>query len=368
MLMMDHLTHRGLARLAEKYGRIFRLKRGFSHTVAVLSPEMARQILRMGKLSVMKLFSRSVRDEVNSMVKSTAINSEYTKLFGAFNLAEFIPWLRFMDPNGLNTRLRTAPADLDHFIDKIVDDHLRNRKKIGDQNLNNDIVDEMLAFYSKEGKVNDDEDLHNAIMLTRDNIKAIIMDVMFGGLMLSNSWEDTDTFNLSRFMQDNNYEFLPFGSGRRSCPGMQLGLYAMEMALAHLLHWSKASNHTKQPAFEVCDSDPFSLENIIFKDDQQNKLHDSTCERTVGIINLVNTNHGDKDGEDESSLSKPPGFEGQRFEDMGHLLNKTSMMVVDWLLINNLVWREKFKGSHRSRKKKFRWRNMIRSQNHMGAR
>ncbi|XP_076934924.1 cytochrome P450 84A1-like [Bidens hawaiensis] len=420
MLMMDQLTHRGLARLAEKYGGIFHLKMGFSHTIAVSSPEMARQILQvqdhifanrpatiaityltynrvdmafadygpfwrqMRKLSVMKLFSRkraeswdSVRDEVDSMVKSTAVNSglpvnvgelvfglthdiiyraafgsisneskeefisilqEYTKLFGAFNLADFIPWLGFIDPAGLNTRLPVARAALDCFIDKIVDDHLRKEKKIDDQNVDNDMVDEMLAFYSEEGKVNEAEDLHNAIMLTRDNMKAIIMDVMFGGtetvasaiewamtelmhtpealkrvqqelasvvglerrveeadlekltyfkcvvketlrlhppipvalhkssqdttvmgyyipkgarVMVNayainrdkSSWEDPDAFNPSRFLQNgapdfkgSNYEFLPFGSGRRSCPGMQLGLYAMEMALAHLLH------------------------------------------------------------------------------------------------------------------------------------
>ncbi|KAJ0629716.1 putative cytochrome P450 [Helianthus annuus] len=118
MLMMDQLTHRGLAHLAEKYGGILHLKMGFSHTIAVSSPEMAREILQvqdhifanrpatiaityltydrvdmafadygpfwrqMRKLSVMKLFSRkraeswdSVRDEVDSMVKSTAVNS-----------------------------------------------------------------------------------------------------------------------------------------------------------------------------------------------------------------------------------------------------------------------------------------------------
>ena len=56
-------------------------------------------------------------------------------------------------------------------------------------------------------------------------------------------WANPDVFNPSRFLQTgtpdfkgSNFEFLPFGSGRRSCPGMQLGLYTMESALAHLLH------------------------------------------------------------------------------------------------------------------------------------
>ncbi|KAI7747846.1 hypothetical protein M8C21_015505 [Ambrosia artemisiifolia] len=419
MLMMDQLTHRGLASLAEKYGGLLHLKMGFSHTVAVSSAEMAKEVLQvqdnifsnrpvtiaisyltydcqdmafanygpfwrqMRKLCVMKLFSRkraeswdSVRDEVDSMIKITAASSgsavnlgelvfglthdiiyraafgsishegkeefikilqEYTKLFGAFNLADFIPWLGFIDPAGLNTRLPKARAALDGFIDKIIDEHLNKKKKI-DDDTENDMVDEMLAFYGEEGKINEGEDLQNAIRLTRNNIKAIIMDVMFGGtetvasaiewaltelmhtpeslkrvqqeladvvgldrrveesdfekltyfkcvvketlrlhppipLLLhqsseatevggyqipkgtrvmvnayavnrdKNAWENPNTFNPSRFLQSgapdfkgSNFEFIPFGSGRRSCPGMQLGLYALEMAVAHLLH------------------------------------------------------------------------------------------------------------------------------------
>ncbi|KAL8240372.1 hypothetical protein R6Q59_013727 [Mikania micrantha] len=425
MLMMDQLTHRGLANLAETYGGLLHLKMGFSHTVAVSSPEIARQVLQvqdsifsnrpatmaiayltydrqdmafanygpfwrqMRKLCVMKLFSRkraeswdSVRDEVDSMIKTTAASSgcpvnigelvfglthdiihraafgsishdgkeefisilqEYTKLFGAFNMADFVPWLGFIDLAGLNTRLPKARARLDGFIDKIIDEHLKKKVKKtrdddDDDDDDDDMVDEMLAFYSEEVNMNEGEELQKVIRLTRNNIKAIIMDVMFGGtetvasaiewaltelmhtpeslkrvqqelvdvvgldrrveesdfekltyfrcvikevlrlhppipLLLHQSseatevagyhipkgtrvmvngyavnrdksaWENPNTFNPSRFLQNgapdfkgSNYEFIPFGSGRRSCPGMQLGLYAMEMAVAHLLH------------------------------------------------------------------------------------------------------------------------------------
>lgn len=57
------------------------------------------------------------------------------------------------------------------------------------------------------------------------------------------SWVDPDTFKPYRFLKEgvpdfkgSNFEFIPFGSGRRSCPGMQLGLYALEVAVAHLVH------------------------------------------------------------------------------------------------------------------------------------
>ncbi|KAL4314849.1 Cytochrome P450 [Arachis hypogaea] len=34
----------------------------------------------------------------------------------------------------------------------------------------------------------------------------------------------------------SNFQFIPFGSGRRSCSVTQLRLYALELAVAHLLH------------------------------------------------------------------------------------------------------------------------------------
>ncbi|XP_055827908.1 cytochrome P450 84A1-like [Solanum dulcamara] len=341
---------------------------------------------QMRKLCVMKLFSRkraeswdSVRDEVDSMTRVVATSSglsvnigelvfgvakniiyraafgtcsnqgqdellkimqEFSKLFGAFNLADFIPWLRWADPQGLNTRIVKARASLDGFIDTIIDDHIQRKKvkNYNDESDNTDMVDELLAFYGEETKLNDSDDLQNALRLTRDNIKSIIMDVMFGGtetvasavewamaeLMASpedlkmvqqelanvvglhrkveeidienltflkcciketlrlhppiplliheatedatindhyipaksrvivnawaigrdkNSWEDSESFIPSRFLKEGvadfrggNFEFLPFGSGRRSCPGMQLGLYTFEMILARLLH------------------------------------------------------------------------------------------------------------------------------------
>ncbi|CAN1813942.1 Cytochrome P450 84A1 [Linum perenne] len=424
MLMMDQLTHRGLAKLAKQYGGIFHLKMGNLNMVTVSSPEVARQVLQvqdnifsnrpaniaisyltynrsdmafahygpfwrqMRKISVMKLFSRkravsweSVRDEVDCMVKTVGqaaaaaspinvgeliftltmnityraafgsknegqdefikILQEFSKLFGAFNIADFVPGLGWMDPSGLNTRLVNARCALDKFIDRIVDQHLEKKRRNGgvlSEDSVPDMVDELLVFYNDDAAPVADSSSADSLKLTKDNIKAIIMDVMFGGtetvasaiewamtelikspqdlkrvqqeltdvvgsdrrveesdfdkltffkctiketlrlhppipLLLHESaadtevsgyfvpkksrvminafaigrdpgsWSDPDSFNPARFLEEgmpdfkgNNFEFLPFGSGRRSCPGMQLGLYALELGVAHLLH------------------------------------------------------------------------------------------------------------------------------------
>ncbi|KAK8663966.1 hypothetical protein V6N13_083771 [Hibiscus sabdariffa] len=303
MLMMDRLTHRGLAKLARRYGGIFHLKMGYLHMVAISSPEMARQVLQFHD----NIFSNR--------------------------------------PATIAIRLEKARFALDKFIDAIIDDHIQKRKRYvngcdgggGGDDDDTNMVDELLAFYSEEAKANESDDL-NSIRLTRDNIKAIIMDVMFGGtetvasaiewalselmrnpkdmkrvqrelaevvgldrrmeesdldklpylkcciketlrlhppipLLLhetaeeavvagyriparlrvminawaigrdKDSWEDPESFKPSRFLKEGmadfkggDLEFIPFGSGRRSCPGMQLGLYALELGVGHLLH------------------------------------------------------------------------------------------------------------------------------------
>ncbi|XP_010527150.1 PREDICTED: cytochrome P450 84A1-like [Tarenaya hassleriana] len=343
---------------------------------------------QMRKICVMKLFSRkraeswaSVREEIGSMIQSITeqagspvnvgelvfaltrnityraafgsfardgqdefmkILQEFSKLFGAFDMAEFLPWLGWLYPRDFVKRLEKARGSLDSFIDNIIDEHMEKKRTrdINDDDGNDDMVDELMAFYSEEheqkGVKHDDS--QSLLRLTRDNIKALVMDVMFGGtetvasaiewamaelmkspkelkrvqqeltdviglnrpfnesdlenlpyfrcamketlrmhppipLLLHETsadtvvsgygipkdsrvminvwaigrdgsvWPDPDEFRPGRFLDSNSpdfkgsdFQFLPFGSGRRSCPGMQLGLYALELAVAHMLH------------------------------------------------------------------------------------------------------------------------------------
>lgn len=63
-------------------------------------------------------------------------------------------------------------------------------------------------------------------------------------------WDAPLTFNPHRFMEGplqevdvkgQNYQLIPFGSGRRMCPAVQMGMLTVHMAVASLLHafdWS----------------------------------------------------------------------------------------------------------------------------------
>ncbi|KAH9312470.1 hypothetical protein KI387_027505, partial [Taxus chinensis] len=62
-----------------------------------------------------------------------------------------------------------------------------------------------------------------------------------------NVWEDPLQFNPERFMgktidvKGQDFELIPFGTGRRGCPAISMGLSIVELALAELIHcfdWS----------------------------------------------------------------------------------------------------------------------------------
>ncbi|XP_059653802.1 cytochrome P450 71AU50-like [Cornus florida] len=66
-----------------------------------------------------------------------------------------------------------------------------------------------------------------------------------------NTWTDPEKFFPERFAGSSidvkglGYQLLPFGSGRRSCPGMQLGLTIVRLVVAQLVHcfdWKLPNN------------------------------------------------------------------------------------------------------------------------------
>ncbi|KAF8693337.1 hypothetical protein HU200_004317 [Digitaria exilis] len=92
--------------------------------------------------------------------------------------------------------------------------------------------------------------------VTREDVAVAGYDIPKGTLVLINvwtigrdpaQWEKPEEFTPERFIgteidvKGQDFELLPFGSGRRMCPGYNLGLKEVQLSLANLLHgftWS----------------------------------------------------------------------------------------------------------------------------------
>jgi len=102
-------------------------------------------------------FSRKYSDEdlrgFSAMVKESFL------LLGSFNIGDYIPYLDWMDLQGLNRRIKKLQKTQDQLFEKVIDEHVAQNNP----NAPRDLVDVLLAA-SADSK----------FQLSRDNIKAVL--------------------------------------------------------------------------------------------------------------------------------------------------------------------------------------------------
>ncbi|KAK9114845.1 hypothetical protein Syun_021642 [Stephania yunnanensis] len=256
---------------------------------------------------------------------------EMSELFGAFNLSDFVPFLRPFDLQGLVPRMKSLSKELDRKLMKIIEQHIQDTTTKQEGKDYKDFIDIMLSLMESNNE--------HEMQLDLDHIKAIVMDMIGAstdtsatailwifsellkhpnvrkqvqdevrniigmdrmveetdlvklkflnmaikeGLRLHpviplvyhenyekdvvvdnyfipkkariiinvwaigrdpNAWSDSaEEFDPSRFANSDievygqDFQLIPFGSGRRGCPGLQLGLRVVQLVLAQLLH------------------------------------------------------------------------------------------------------------------------------------
>ncbi|GJN36952.1 hypothetical protein PR202_gb25859 [Eleusine coracana subsp. coracana] len=312
--------------------------------------DLTRELIRLSNTSIIRMVAStvpgSVTDEAQELVKEVA------ELVGAFNVAEYIPVCRDWDMQGLGKRAADVHRRFDVLLEDLIrhkeeaaaaailDDDVCNKKKDARQ----DLLDILLEKAQDETA---------EVKLTRDNIKAFVIDVVTAGSDTSAAmvewmlaellnhpesmrkvqeeidavvghdrivseadlprlpylqavyketlrlhpaapiahrqsteeirtvhgggytvppqtavfinvwaigrdpafWEDPEAFRPERFMpggaaeglepRGQHFQFMPFGSGRRGCPGMGLALQSVPATLAALVQcfrWEKPAD------------------------------------------------------------------------------------------------------------------------------
>ncbi|KAH6819494.1 hypothetical protein C2S51_003097 [Perilla frutescens var. frutescens] len=99
---------------------------------------------------------------------------ELMELLGTISVGDFIPWLSWVDRvRGFDERLNKVAKEMEDFLEDVIHERLDNGKGkvVVDRNGNN-FVDIMLEIH-KENNPGDS--------ISRDSIKAIVMDILAGG-------------------------------------------------------------------------------------------------------------------------------------------------------------------------------------------
>ncbi|KAK9114861.1 hypothetical protein Syun_021658 [Stephania yunnanensis] len=106
-----------------------------------------------------------------------------------------------------------------------------------------------------------------------------------------NVWsENAEEFNPDRFVDvdmdihGRDFQFVPFGSGRRGCPGVQLGLTVVKLILAQLLH---CFNWELPNCISSCDLD--MKEKFALSMSRESPLLADACGTNIRQMNILGT-------------------------------------------------------------------------------
>ncbi|TKY55272.1 steroid 17alpha-monooxygenase or 17alpha-hydroxyprogesterone aldolase [Spatholobus suberectus] len=149
--------------------------------------------------------------------------------FTAFCVGDFFPSLGWVDVlTGQIPRFKATLRSLDIFFDHVIAEHkTKMKKRDDDQSGKKDFVDILLQL-EETGML--------GFELSQDNLKALLV-------RNPEFWDRPDEFLPHRFenshvdFKGQDLEFIPFGAGRRGCPGITFGVTVAEYALANLLYW-----------------------------------------------------------------------------------------------------------------------------------
>ncbi|KAH7528768.1 hypothetical protein FEM48_Zijuj05G0107200 [Ziziphus jujuba var. spinosa] len=182
------------------------------------------------------IFGKKSRDDRYNL---KGLAQELLSLVGAFNLADCVPILGVLDLQGLTKRMKKAGNFVDQVLENIISDHQQDTNP-----QHQDFVDESFRLHPIA-----------PLLVPRECIEDTIIEghwIPKKSRVMVNAWaighdpnvwsENVEEFYPERFIERNidlkghNFELLPFGSGRRMCPGMQSGLTIVRLVLAQLVH------------------------------------------------------------------------------------------------------------------------------------
>ncbi|XP_027066012.1 cytochrome P450 93A3-like [Coffea arabica] len=143
--------------------------------------------------------SRRCSENENEAADIKTIIHEIAELTGKFNVSDFIWFCKNLDLQGFKKRIRDAAERFDVMIEKIIEEHQETRTK---RRQNNDAGQQMKDLLDILLDISEDES--SDIRLTRENIKAFILDIFAAGTdtsAITLEWALSELINHPHIMQ-----------------------------------------------------------------------------------------------------------------------------------------------------------------------
>nr|GLL39072.1 geraniol 8-hydroxylase-like [Ipomoea trifida] len=167
---------------------------------------------------------------------------------GKPNLVDYFPFLEKFDPQGSRRRMTGYFTKVLNLFKDLVDQRLEERKVMGSKNV--DVLDSLLNISQERPEEIDTTHILHLCLVEQDvNLcgytilkdSQILINVWAIGRD-SSIWERPLTFNPERFwnlemdIRGLDFELIPFGAGRRICPGLPMAMRIVPVMLGSLLN------------------------------------------------------------------------------------------------------------------------------------
>ncbi|KAL0356326.1 UNVERIFIED_CONTAM: cytochrome [Sesamum radiatum] len=175
----------------------------------------------------------SIREEETALLVNKIRNStspvNLSEMFAQITNEWFVGLSWISRVNGFDARVDKVSKEMDDFLEGVI----RERMETPEKNKNGEnFVDILLDIYQSNS---------SAVSIDRDSIKAIILDVYAAGIETTSTvleWAMTELLrhpSVMKKLQAEDFDFIPFGAGRRGCPGIAFAMATKEFVLANLV-------------------------------------------------------------------------------------------------------------------------------------